>query len=98
MARQLFITVLHYFIERSFSTQLCTLSHEAPWKASIDRFTGPWKQSGGGMINHDDLAVFQIQTDYTRRFVATSVMWSVKMTPGIRQPGCGAQCCQSELG
>lgn len=98
MARQLFITVLHYFIERSFSTQLCTLSHEAPWKASIDRFTGPWKQSGGGMINHDDLAAFQIQTDYTRRFVATSVMWSVKMTPGIRKPGCGAQCCQSELG
>lgn len=47
------------------------------------------------MINHDDLAAFQIQTDYTRRFLATSVMWSVKMTPGIRKPGCGAQHCQS---
>lgn len=50
------------------------------------------------MINHDDLAAFQIQTDYTRRFVATSVMWSVKMTPGIRKPGCGAQCCHSVVG
>lgn len=51
-----------------------------------------------GMINHDDLAAFQIQTDYTGRFVATSVMWSLKMTPGIRKPGCGAQCCQSVVG
>lgn len=98
MARQLFITVLHYFIERSFSTQLWTLSHEAPWKASADRFPGPQKQSGGGMINHDYLAAFQIQTDYTRRFVATSVMWSVKMTPGMRKPGCGVQHCQSGVG
>lgn len=50
------------------------------------------------MINHDDLAAFQIQTDYTRRFVANSVMWSVKMTPGIRKRGCGAQHCQSVVG
>lgn len=98
MARQLFITVLHYFIEPSFSTQLCTLSHEAPWQASIDGFTGPQKQSGGGTINRDDLAAFQIQTDYTRRFAANSLTWSVKMTPGIRKRGCGAQHRQSVVG
>lgn len=50
------------------------------------------------MINHDDLAAFQMQTDYTRRFVANSVMWSVKTTPGIGKPGCGAQHCQSVVG
>lgn len=54
-------TVLHYFIERTVIQQLlCTLSHKAPWKATIDRFIGPQKQSGREIINNDNLACFQI--------------------------------------
>lgn len=53
-------TVLYYFTEHTVIQHLCLLSHKAPWKATIDSFIGPQKQSGREIINNDNLACFQI--------------------------------------
>lgn len=74
-------TALHYFIEHTaIQYLLWTLSHKAPWKATIDRFMGPQKQNGRGMINNDNLACFQIHNSSYQKASDNFVAWAVKPT------------------
>lgn len=65
----------------SYSTLLCTLTHKAPWKTTIDRFTEPQKQSGKGIINSDDLACFQMTKWSNWKVSCKFCCLVMKMTP-----------------